>query len=215
MRTKRLVTGALAALGTLLSISSGCSVVQGPSRPEWRVFALEPASDVQAATAPTRAAPRDAPVIVLAIPGSRPGYATRRMAYSRGGGELEYFASYRWADTPARMLIPLFEDALTRTGAFRAAVPAPTRVLGDFVVESEVTVFRQEVDSDAPRFRAAARVTVVRVGAGAAADSRVFEVEEPMVTAGPSEGVVAANLATARLVSEVVAYCADVAKAAH
>jgi len=197
--------GLLAAGAAVLAIASGCSVVKAPERPTWRAFALE------APAAASPAARAEGPVVVVAAPESGAGYATRRMAYSRGGGELEYFAEHRWADTPARMLGPLLADALTRTGAFSAVAAAPTRVAADVTVETEVRAFRQELDGESARFRASLRVTVVPVRADAPTRTRTFEAVEPMAAAGPVEGVAAANRTVARLLGDAAAFCAEVA----
>jgi cholesterol transport system auxiliary component len=206
-RAVRAAIGAVAA-AVLLVVGGGCSVVKPPARPAWHVFALEPEAETEAAAA-TVDADADAPVAVIAVPGAAAGYATRRMAYTHGGGELEYFATHRWADAPARMLAPLLHDALMRTGAFRAVAVAPTRAAGGLVVETQLLAFRQELDGPQPRFRAVLRVTLVRPDAPSSTDSRVFEAAEPMDAPGPEPGVRAADRATARLLAEVAAYCAE------
>ncbi|GJM44168.1 MAG: hypothetical protein DHS20C21_10100 [Gemmatimonadota bacterium] len=185
-------------------------MVQGPERPHWRVFGLEPART--AAPDPGSPAVRDGrPVALVAMPESGAGYATRRIAYSRGAGELEYFAEHRWVDPPARMLVPLLQQALTATGAFSSVAALPTRVRGDFVVESEILAFRQELQEEGSRFRATLRITSIRAGTPGAVDSRIVEVLEPMERNGPTEVVAAANRATSRLLSEVASFCAEMA----
>ena len=197
-----------ALLAALLAVAVGsfvasCSVVKAPERPNWRVFALEPTGGAAARSA----ADAEGPVVVVASPESGAGYSTRRMAYTHGGGELEYFAEHRWADTPSRMLLPLFRDALERTGAFAAVATTPTRAQADVVVESKVLAFRQEIEAESAVFRAVLRITVVGSGPEGSTRAKTFEVEEPLEVSGPAEGVVAANRAVDRLLAEAADFC--------
>lgn len=200
---------AIVAVGAMLFLV-GCSVVQGPARPTFRVFALEaeaePAASERARSASATAA---GGVIVVGLPQSGPGYATNGMAYSRGDREIEYYAAHRWADTPARMIAPLLQEALMATGAFEAVATMPTRVLGDAVLESEVLAFRQELSGDSPHFRASLRVTFISPGRGGRTGSRTLRVTEPLEDSGPVAGVAAANRAVARLVREAAEFCVE------
>lgn len=195
------VTGALLLL-------TGCSVVQGPTRPTFRVFALEPEP---AALRDRGAAPAAGSVVVVALPQNGPGYATNGMAYSRGDAELEYFAAHRWADTPGRMIAPLLQEALAATGGFEAVAAMPTRVLGDFVLESEVLAFRQELGADAWIFRATLRVTFVGSRLEGRAASRTLSVTEPLEDSGPVAGAAAANRAVAELARMAAEFCVEAA----
>ena len=200
---------ALAVLGMTLLLT-GCSVVQGPSRPTFRVFTLE--AEPTAAPVAVSEAVTEGAVVVVAIPENGPGYATNAMAYSRGEAELEYFAAHRWADTPGRMIAPVLQEALTSTGVFSAVAAMPTRVLGDFVLESEVLAFRQELGEGAPRFRATLRVTFVGPGRDGRTGSRTFRVTEPLEGSGPVAGVAAANRAVTELARQVAEFCVEVGR---
>ncbi|MBZ0268371.1 ABC-type transport auxiliary lipoprotein family protein [bacterium] len=208
------VSRSVLVVATIL-VATSCSIVQTPDRPDWRVFALELDREAGNPGAPGESTGNERPILVVARPESGAGYATDRIAYSRGAGELGYLANHRWADRPARMLVPLMQEALANTGAFQAVISMPTRAMGDYVVESEVLVFRQEVGSDGSHFRMALRVTLVQVGSRRTMDTRVFDLQEPLREVLPTAAVSAANRVVSRVLDGAAAFvAASVSRAA-
>src|SRR3989338_6207209 len=112
-----------AALASALAITllGGCSTLLPPAPPPDNIYLLE------ANPAPVRSTPAARRDLVLAVsmPRARAGFDTAQMVWVRQAHGLEVYSRNRWADTPARMLAPLLVQALERSGAFHAVVPAP------------------------------------------------------------------------------------------
>jgi cholesterol transport system auxiliary component len=139
------------------------------------------------------------------------GYDTPRMAYSRAGGEIEYFARHRWAERPAEMLEDILVASIERSGRFSAVLSPSSRADGDLFLETELLEFRQDL-SGAATFHAALRATLVDQGSRrVVGTSRTFDVVEAMDEASASAGAAAAQRAAEHLVAEVAAYCAAAA----
>jgi cholesterol transport system auxiliary component len=188
---------------------SACSVVRAPERPGWTTFVLErkPSSNIDLAPAA-----RVASTLRIAAMRSAGGYDTPRMAYSRSGGEIEYYARHRWAERPAEMLEDLLVASLERSGDFAAVLSPSSRADGDLFLETELLEFRQELSGSAA-FHLALRATLVdEESRRVVGTSRTFEIIETMEGASPSAGAIAAQRAGERLVAEVAAYCAAAAE---
>jgi cholesterol transport system auxiliary component len=72
------------------------------------------------------------PILLVSVPVAEPGYETTKMVYLKRPYELEPYAVNQWADTPARMFASLMNETLSRTGTWRAVVPLPSSIRGDF-----------------------------------------------------------------------------------
>ena len=191
----------------LLSVTllGACSIVRPPSSPRMSVHVLE----LPPLASPTAAATG---TIVVASPTAAPGYGSSDMVYQRRENELEHFAFHRWAEPPAEMFAPLLVDALEATGAFSVVVRDPTRVPGDWRVDSQLTRFRQEFPGDGTsRVRVAARIQFSSTRPPGVLVSRSFERVEPAAEATPEGGVAAATVAVERLVNEIAAFCGSLA----
>jgi cholesterol transport system auxiliary component len=212
---------AIAVMGMLLA---GCSVVKTPERPQWTTFVLDapapPAENLSSETSggasgtdgSTESATAAKPILRVSSIMSGAGYDTPRMAYVESSGTLEYFQRHRWAESPAEMLAPVLVSALERTGRFAAVIDPSSRAVGDASLESELHVFRMEVDGGPAQFHVTLRANVV----GAAerrpiTAARTFDVFEPARAEDASAGAAAARAAAAKLADQVAAWCAEVA----
>ena len=61
-------------------------------------------------------------VLVVGLPQAAAGFDTPRMAYVQRSHEVNYYATSQWADSPARMVVPLLIRSMDRTGLWRAVV---------------------------------------------------------------------------------------------
>jgi ABC-type uncharacterized transport system auxiliary subunit len=214
----RIVGRSLAAAAILLA---GCSVVKTPERPEWTTFVLDapPASPIETLSSSDSSAlasdgghaEKQQPVLRVAPITSGAGYDTPRMAYLRSEGTIEYFSRHRWAEPPSTMIEPLLVAALEGTGRFASIVDPSSRAVGDASLESELLVFRLEVNGSAARFHATLRANLV----GASdrrplAPARTFDVVEPADKADAPAGAAAARSAVSRLAADVAAWCAGI-----
>jgi len=146
------------------------------------------------------------PILQVGTPLAEQGYETTRMVYLKRPYELEHYAVNQWADTPARMFASLMLRALGRTGSWRAVVPLPGSIRGDFRLESYGFTLQQEFMQDPSRVRVTVHAQLVDVKESRVVGTRSFE----MVENAPSEdaygGVLAANRAIAALLDDMASW---------
>jgi cholesterol transport system auxiliary component len=147
--------------------------------------------------------------VLITTPVSAPGYATARMAYTQQDHRVDYFATHRWADTPARMLSPLLARALQTSGLFKAAVESPAPINAQLRLESEVLELRQVFSPGDSKMQLKLKVHLFDLANNRLLASRVFSVTEPTETRDPYGGVVAANRAVARMFEQLVEFLGD------
>jgi cholesterol transport system auxiliary component len=201
------VPGWMLGLLAAAALTSGCTALQPPRVESLNLHVL----GAMPAARPARA--RQDVVVEVALPRAWPGFDTPQMAYVRQPYELDYFASSRWADTPARMLGPLLASALEQAGSFRAVVQMPTAVLADLRIETELIRLQQDFATQPSRVELAVRVQLIDVRGRRILASRLFEETEPARSDDAAGGVMAANVALARLLERVVDYCIEQAGA--
>ena len=139
------------------------------------------------------------PTLLLSSPRAAPGYAGAGMAYIEEAHRIDYFANNRWADSPARMLEPLFMRALETSGLFQAVVQAPTTAKFDLRLDTELLRLVQVFEAAESRIEIAVRINLLDTHSQRVLVSDVIEVTEPASEQTPYGGVIAANKAVAHL----------------
>lgn len=150
-----------------------------------------------------------APVLLVSPPQADPGFETPRMVYVKRPYELEYYAVNQWADSPARMIGPLMVHALGRTASWRAVIPLPSSIRGDYRLDSHGLTLQQEFLDKPSLVRATLRAQLVDVKDSKVVGSKTFEVVEPAPSEDAYGGVLAANLATAALLNRLALWLQD------
>jgi cholesterol transport system auxiliary component len=186
-----------------LALISGCAGMPSPEAEAPATFLL----DARPADSSVRTQ-RDL-VLAVGVPRARPGYDSPQIAFLRRPYELEYFAKSRWADTPPRMLAPLFTLALDRTGGFRSVLQAPSGVSADLRLDTELVRLQQDFGTQPSRVEIALRAQLIDLrGNRVLAETQLEEVE-----AAPSDdaygGVIAANHALERMLVRLVDFCVE------
>ena len=195
---KRAAAGFAAA-----ALLAACAAVQAPEADNASTYVLE--------APPAAGAPRPKRDLVLevAVPRARPGFDTPQMAYTQRANALEYFAKSRWADTPARMLAPLFAQSLERSGAFRAVVQAPSLATAELRLETEIVRLQQDFSAKPSRVRLTLRAQLIDADARRVLASAEFDETEAAPSDDPYGGVIAANRALGRLLERLTQFCAE------
>ncbi len=154
----------------------------------------------------TRVTETDAPVLLVTIPQAEPGFETSRMVYVKRPYELEYYAINQWADTPARMFMPLLVQILGKSGVWRDVVSVPSAVPADYRLDSYRLVLQQEFFRQPSRVRLTARMQLVDLKESTILGTRAFEVVENAPSENAYGGVLAANRAVASLLDQIVSW---------
>lgn len=193
-----------AAIGLWVITASGCLAPRTETLPA-HTFQLS----LDKERAETRPADLSAPVLLVSPPQAEPGFETPRMVYVKRRYELEYYGVNQWADTPARMISSLLVPALERTGAWRAVVPVPGSIRGDYRLDSQGLAVQQEFLQQPSLVRVSLRAQLVDVKESRVVGTHTFEAVEPAPSEDAYGGVQAANRATATLLERIGSWLQD------
>lgn len=159
-----------------------------------------------------RPADINGPILQVSLSLAEPGFETPRMVYVKRPYELEHYALNQWADQPARMFTSLMVQALSRTGSWRAVVPSPGSIRGDFRLDSYGFSLQQEFMQDPSLVRVTVRAQLVEMKELRVVAARAFEVVEKAQNNDAYSGVVAANRAIAALLDDLASWLQDCAR---
>lgn len=152
------------------------------------------------------------PILQVSLPLAEPGFETARMVYLKRPYELEHYALNQWADQPARMFASLMVQALGRTGSWRAVVPAPGSIRGDFRLDSYGFSLQQEFLQNPSLVRVTVRAQLIEMKESRVVGTRAFEAVEKAQSDDAYGGVVAANRAIAVLLEEIASWLRECAR---
>jgi cholesterol transport system auxiliary component len=194
-------------LAVSLALAMGaCSPLQPMKQEPPKTYALEPQIPAAGLHAEARRS------IVVSVPRTSPGYDSPRMAYVRKPHQIEYFAHNEWVDSPTRMLGPLLVQALDRSGAFKSVTLAPSRAAADLRLETEIVRLQQEFNGGPSRIHLTVRAQLIDVPHAVVLATREFDAFEVAPENTPYGGVLAANRAFSRVLTQIAEFCAKEAK---
>ncbi len=147
-------------------------------------------------------------ILLVSLPQAEPGFDTAQMVYLRRPYEVSYYSVNQWADTPARMLAPLLVRALERSRNWRAVVPMPSSIRGDYRLDVQGLMLQQEFLQQPSRLRLALRMQMIELREQKVIGVRRFEVLEDAHSEDAYGGVLAANRAVAKLLDSVTNWLA-------
>lgn len=95
-------------------------------------------------------------VLRVPRPGVQPGLDTSRIALTRAGNELDYFADSRWGETLSKVLAAFAVESMSRAGQFETVVDAASATVpGDFDLLLTVRHFEADYAGAVPTARVA------------------------------------------------------------
>ena len=203
----------------LALVLAGCTGLQAPKVADTHLytldaqipFSLTPSSQTFSSQTFSSKTPAGVPpvksklVLAVSMPSARPGFDTPQMAYQQHPLELDYFATHRWADTPAHMLRPLLTQSLEPV--FQSVVNTPGIIPADIRLDTEIIRLRQDFTTKPSRSELVLRAQLTDLK-----DKRVIAVKlfSASVAAGSEDaygGVVAANLALQEVLEQLTKFC--------
>lgn len=197
----------LAALAMLMLTAAGCLSPRSESQLP-HIYRLSLDSE----RTQVRPADINGPILQVSLPLAEPGFDTPRMLYLKRPYELEQYALNQWADQPARMFASLMVQALGRTGSWRAVVPVPGSIRGDFRLDSYGFALQQEFMQDPSLVRVTVRAQLVETRESRVVGTRAFEAVEKAQSNDAYGGVVAANWAISALLDEITSWLRECLK---
>ena len=153
-----------------------------------------------------RPAGTNSPVLLISPPQAEPGFETPRMVYIKRPYELEYYAANQWADSPARMFMPLLVQVVGQSGVWRDVVLMPSSVSGDYRLDPYGFAVQHEFLQQPSRVRVVARAQLVDLKQSMIVGMQNFEVIEPAPSENAYGGVLAANRAVATLLDQIASW---------
>ena len=142
-------------------------------------------------------------VLLVTQPKAQAGFDTTRMAYLLRPYEVNYYAYNQWADTPARMLQRIMVENFDKTALWSAVLQTPGAVPAQYRLDCDNLVLEQQFFSNPSRIRLALRVQLIETKTQSVLATRSFELFETAPSDDPYGGVIAANHATAKLITEM------------
>ena len=206
--------GAIACLAGLC-LAAGCSSILPEKEPPAKFYSLDylPGAAPGAQAAPPAGAGNTAgAVILITAPRAAPGFDRSQMVYVRQPHQIEYFAQNQWVESPPRMLAPLMQTALERSGAFRAVLQTPSSAPGEMRLSTEIIRLQQEFFGSPSQVRFTLRARLIDDATRKVIASREFEAVADAPSANPYGGVQAANVAVNKVLVELAAFCAENAR---
>ena len=181
-----------------LALLAGCVGPQGKQ--------VDTATYFLSATLPAKSAVAKSSTTLLVTPTrAHPGFDTPRMAYVREVNRIEYFATHRWVEPPARMVSALIAQAIESRGAFGAVVQSPASVRANLRLDTELVTLMQDFTQQPSRVRLVLRAQLVDIASGSVLATRNFESTMQAQAENAPAGAAAAN----RAASDVLAQLTD------
>jgi len=144
--------------------------------------------------------------LLISTPKAAPGYDSPRMIYVDRAYQLSHFTKNRWADSPARMLTPLFLQSLQATRHFQAVVSAPYMGDTDLRLDTELLMLQQDFTQKPSQVRMVLVAQMINVKTNRILATRQFDLTEQAQQNDPYSGVVAANRIVARLLPQLATF---------
>jgi cholesterol transport system auxiliary component len=205
--SKQSASSVLASLAVVVMATAGCLASRGESPPV-HTYYFNPDGWPAAARPPDP----NGPVLLVSPLQPEPGFDTPRMIYLRRRYELEYYAVNQWADVPARLILPLLVQAINRDGIWRAVVPLPSSVRGDYRLDTDGVAVQQEFLQQPSRVRVTVRAQLINQKEFRIVGMRTFEAVEDAPSEDAYGGVQAANRAIAAILNQLASWLQDCAR---
>ncbi len=184
--------------GVSMTGVTGCLSLRADSQPMHTYqLALNGASDE------SRAFDLNGPVLLISPAQAEPGFDTARMIYLKRDYELEAYAYNQWADAPARMVTSSLVRSLDRSGFWRAVLPLPGSMRGDYRLDAVGFAVQQEFLQQPSRVRVTVRMQLIDLKESRVVGTRAFDVAEDAPSDDAYGGVLAANQAMGAMLDQV------------
>lgn len=178
---------------------AGCTALQAPKVENTHTYLLEARPVI------VTDSKKSTQILAISQPVSRSGYDTPQMAYQRLPLELEYFASHRWADTPAHMLKPLLLQTLAPN--FSAVVATPGTIAANLRLDTELIRLQQNFTSKPGQIQLTLRAQLIDLKDKRVIAVKLFDESENTESDDAYGGVKAANRALQRVLAQLAEFC--------
>jgi cholesterol transport system auxiliary component len=187
-------------LALLFHLASGCTIFPEPSNQPVTSYLLTfDASPAQAW--PSCAS--SVGTLLVNLPREHNGGNSNGIAYLLRPHELRYYSYNQWADSPARLLLPLLVQAMEQTHCWGTVAQAAVAVHGDYRLETTILQWQQEFFPSPSRVRITLRAQLIDIQKLDVAMARRFETVEEAPSSDAYGAVLASNRAINRLLGDI------------
>lgn len=135
---------------------------------------------------------------------------SRNILYQDQQYSLNAYAFSKWSDTPNRMLSNLFLTSIGDSGIFKVALPADSRGKSDYILESSLQQFHQQIDSgNISTAKIRIGFYLIETKSGKVIATREFSSSEKTASKDAKGGVQALNEAARLVNKELLAWLAS------
>jgi cholesterol transport system auxiliary component len=179
----------------------GCSLLGPQDVPSTATYTLSMAK--------VRETPMPDQKITLLVntPTASAGYDSRKMIYTKKRYELSDFARNQWAATPAEMLEPILIQKLRNTGYFHAVIHNDNLVSRRLILRTHLIELQQDFTVTPSQIKLALQAELINVIENKVINTHTFTCSMPARENTPYSGVLAANRAVDKLLSQIAEFC--------
>lgn len=192
---------ALCAIVWLGYVLSACSLLNPVTVPTVKTYTLDPS------TVHIKQYPKSDRIILVQTPRAIPGFQTQRMVYMKQNFNIGYYEYNQWAGTPSDMLFPLITQALYKTGFYHAVVKPPYPSMVNVEVNTQILSFYQDFRSQPSHVHLRVVAQLINRKNNTVIATRDFKINQPAKADTPYAGVIAANQAVAKFLSQLANFC--------
>lgn len=135
-----------------------------------------------------------------------PGYQSVQMIYIEKPYHLEHFTLNRWVAPPSELLQSALVQSLRNTNHFHAVVTVPFSGVADYRLESQLLKFQQDFIQIPSQIELIFETQLIDNETNKVIASKEFSDKEKTTSDDPYGGVIAANLATSKIMSQISAF---------
>lgn len=184
----------------LLTVLTGCVTERLPPTSTYNLYpdlnVFHPLKDTEQRT-------RD--ILKLGRISSTSAFSGTDIVYSDMRYGQNSYAYSRWSDSPANMLLVIFQEALEKSGGYMAVVPYSSQSRTDLLLESTLIDFSQHINDDGTsNGTVRMRFNLIDNRIKRVIASRDFVTRAPASSVNAIGAVVALNKAVADLTKELV-----------
>lgn len=190
--------------GMMILLLSACARTQIPPTLTYTLTI----PGVQNSAKPDKAATK---ILSIDVPRSMAAIMSRNILYQEDQHALNAYAFSRWTDTPNRMIANLLLVRLSESGLFKVVVPVDSRAKSDYVLESVIHQFHQQVtETDRSRVQVRMSFYLLEKNSARVIDTKEFQSSMNTPSVDASGGAYAFNEAMAEISREVASWLASI-----
>ncbi|MCK5876773.1 MAG: membrane integrity-associated transporter subunit PqiC [Candidatus Marithrix sp.] len=143
--------------------------------------------------------------LLVSIPKAASGFDTPALIYTNNGYEIKYHDGVQWADSPARMLLPLIVHYLETSGKFKAVLSATTApIASELRLDTEILRLQQESFTEPSQVRLVVRVQLFDMAKRQVKATQIFKIVVNSVSKDAEGSVFAINEAMIIFLNKLV-----------